>query len=104
MSNHERVPKDKRNDATEVAANDADSYAALYALSTSEGGELLIDTLKQDILYAVDKLTAGYATMPEIELRALCASLGINRALVQSLTRSKANLDGALEVLDELIA
>ena len=104
MSTKARVPREKQSDATDVIAEDADRYSALYALSTSEGGVLLIAGLKQEIVSCVDKLANGYKTIPEIELRALCASLDTKRSLVQSLTRSKDNLDGALAALDELIA
>lgn len=104
MSYKARIPKAKQSDATDVIADDADRYGALYALSTSEGGKILTQTLKQDIVASVDKICAGYITLPEMELRALCATLSVNRALIQSITRSKDNLDGALAALDELIS
>ena len=56
-----------------------------------------------DSVSDLDKLCAGFATLPEIELRALCASLSIKRTLVHSMTNSKENLDGALDALDELM-
>jgi len=104
MSTFDKIPKDKRNAETELIAQDADRYSALYAAATSKGGKILIESLKQDIVAGVDKITVGYATLPEGELRAVCAALGINRSLVQSLTRSKDNFEGALDALDELIA
>lgn len=93
----------KRGDDAKLVAADADRYAAIYAVSTSEGGKILIESLKQDVIAAVDKLCNGYTTMSEIELRATCATLSVNRSLIQSLTRSKDNLDGASDALDELM-
>jgi hypothetical protein len=104
MSFHERVPKDDRTDETELVAKDADRYGALYALSTSEGGKILLDALRQDISESMDKLSSGYATLAESALRAECANLNVKLAMLWSITRSKENLDGALTALDDLIA
>jgi hypothetical protein len=104
MSFNERVPEEKRTDETEQVARDADAYAAVFALSTSEGGRILIESLRRDITASIDKLAAGYANLTEPVLRAECANLNVQLNVLRTLTRSKDNLDGALAVLDELIA
>lgn len=104
MSFDERVPEEKRSDETALVAADADKYQALYALSTSEGGKILIESLKADIRSSIEKIAAGAGTLDEWMLRAECANLNVQLNMLRSLTRSAENRDGALEALDELIA
>ena len=104
MSHIEAVHEDKRTDEVRLVADHADRYAALFAMSNSEGGQLLKASLETDIDNLVTKVSTQFSTLPEAELRALCAAIGVQRAMLSTLTNSKDNLDGALDTLKELTA
>lgn len=83
-------------------AEDIDIYASLRAVATSEGGKTLLAAFNADIAACINKLVAGYATMPELEMRALLAKLGTHMELAKSLNRAQSNLDYAEAALKEL--
>jgi hypothetical protein len=90
-----------REEVKGVAA-DIDIYAALSGLASSEAGQILIAAITSDIAATVNAIVAGYKTLPEIELRALGAKLEARLSIVQSLSRSRTNLDFAEAYLAEL--
>ena len=77
-------------------------YKALDVLKNTEGGELLIATLRASIVSEVGTLIAGYKDMPEIEIRARLAKISAFVPLVQSLVRAKTNAEGLAEDLKNL--
>lgn len=90
-----------RADAQGVA-EDIDTYAALAGVATSEGGQTLLKALNRDIAGAVNALIGGYRTLPDMELRSLCATLEARIQLARTLHRAPQNLDLAEDALKEL--
>ena len=105
MSHSSRIPEDRRSEgALQLAAHDADLYMALYAVSTSEGGQILLKSLAADSMAAIEKLAAQYATLPEAELRATCAKLSSVLSLFRAMRNAPHNLQTAQAELEELLS
>jgi len=90
------------NDDIKAVQSDVDRYGALSALSTSEGGQVLVKTLAQDAMSAIANLAGQYKTLPDTEMRALCARLSVTLSLYRALTNAQTNLDGAKDELQKL--
>jgi hypothetical protein len=73
---------------------------ALSSLADSEGGKLLIDTLKSELVSGIDSLVIAYKSASHSELIAICANLKARLDLLRSLTRAKE----AKEVLENILA
>jgi hypothetical protein len=86
----------------QLVGEDIDTYAALNGVSQSEGGAVLLKALNRDIASAIQAIVGGYKTLPEIELRALGATLEARIQLAQTLNRAPQNLQLAEEALKEL--
>ena len=88
---------------TEVE-NDLKTFSALEALTLSEGGKILIDSLKKDVVNGVESVISMYRQAPEIDLRAMIAKLQSDLSLLRVLTRSEANKEMAKEELEKMLA
>lgn len=91
----------ERSDVQAIA-EDIDSYAAIAAVSNTEGGAILLKALYRDIAGAVEGLVGGYKTVPDVELRALCAVLEARIQLARTINRAETNKTLAEDVLKEL--
>jgi hypothetical protein len=91
-----------KNEDTEDLLKQLGEYKALDALKDSEGGQLIIDRLRDSIVYEVNSLIAGYKDMPELEIRTRLSKLSIFVPFVQALTRAKSNVEGLKEDLIKL--
>jgi len=80
---------------------DIKTYKSLSALANSDGGKLLIKTLRKDIKSDIDTI-CSLVNEDEMKLRVAIMSLKKNIALLQTLTRSKKNLELALEALEQV--
>lgn len=80
---------------------DLGKYKALDSLRDTEGGKLVIETLRKSIVSEVSVLVSGYKEMPEQEMRARLAKISAYVPLVQSLLRAKVNKEGLEEELKE---
>jgi len=85
----------------EEVEKDIKTYKSLSALANSEGGKLLIKTLRKDIKSDIDTI-CSLVNEDEMKLRVAIMSLKKNIALLQTLTRSKKNLELALEALEQV--
>lgn len=105
MSHIDRIenPDLRERDDVKLVANDADTYAALAAVASSEGGQILLKNLARDTQAAIEKLASQFVTLPEAELRATCAKLAASLTLFKSMINAKDNLSGAQDALEELI-
>jgi hypothetical protein len=88
---------------TESIENDIDKYAKLESLALSEGGVLLLDSLKSDVTNAVDTLIAKYKELSHIEMIAIIARLEARLSLYRSISRSSKNKKMAKDALKEII-
>jgi len=85
----------------EEVEKDIKTYKSLSALANSDGGKLLIKTLRKDIKSDIDTI-CSLVNEDEMKLRVAIMSLKKNIALLQTLTRSKKNLELALEALEQV--
>lgn len=85
----------------EEIQKDVKTYKSLSALSDSEGGKQLIKNLRKDIKGDIDTI-CSLVNDDEMKIRVAIISLKKNIALLQTLTRSRKNLDLALEALEEV--
>jgi hypothetical protein len=87
----------------EEVEKDVDKYAKLESLALSEGGVLLLDSLKSDILSSVDSLICGYKKLPHIELISIIAQLESKFGIYKILKRSNKNKKLAKEALEQIL-
>jgi hypothetical protein len=81
---------------------DIGDYSALEAVKNSEGGQIIIKSLKKDILTGINDLTSKVKTASHIELVAIIAKISERLILLQSLERSTKNKELAVEALLEV--
>jgi hypothetical protein len=101
-----RVKKDnpelaERSEVQEMAA-DIDRYASVAALASTPGGKVLFDALLQDAASLISELTTKYREADHSVLIVLCSRLDARIALLQTLNRSRTNLELAEEALREI--
>ena len=94
--------QNKKSPEIEEMIKDADSFATLDALAVSEGGKILIKSLKTDIISSILSLVK-YKTASHVELIATCATLTERLNILKVLTRAKINKDGLLKELSEIL-
>ncbi len=71
--------------------NDLRKVSAIYALSTSEGGMILLDSLLADIVSSIDTIAGSYEHMSHVQLIAASARLKERLDLFKVMKKSKAN-------------
>jgi hypothetical protein len=82
---------------------DVKTYKSLEAVANSDGGKILIDNLKKDVVNGVESLFSLYKNGSDIEIRTTIAKLQANLSLLRSLTRSSQNKKLAQEELKKLL-
>lgn len=84
-----------------IVINDLEKFKALEAVSESEGGKILIDTLKGDIRDDIETIMSLFKG-DEMELRCAVAKLKSDLTLLRVLLRSKENVKLTEEELQRL--
>lgn len=87
----------------EELKKDIRKYSSLEAISTTPGGQILVTSLKKDIVSVIDELTSKYKTSNHVEIIALCATLHARLTLLRVLNRSKRLKKLAIEELDLIL-
>jgi len=82
---------------------DKDFYHNLKALGDTEGGKILIDGLVQDSINVMRRLSGSYETESELMLRAQCAKLQTNLAMLGTLNNAKTNEEDIDQLIDEAL-
>lgn len=101
----ETKKENKRAPATELeeVSDDLGKKIALHALYQSEGGQLLVQGLIEDIISAVELFSQGADTLSHPEMILLAAKIRERLDLVSVLTSSKANMEVYQDLLAEAI-
>lgn len=89
------------NEENKELLEDLGKYKALDSLRDSDGGKLVIETLRKSIASEVSALVFGYKEMPEMELRARLAKVSAYVPLVQTLLRAKTNKEDLEKELEQ---
>lgn len=79
------------------------NYASLEAVRNSSGGKILIETLKKDILSAMNEICLKYKEATHAEMIAVSAKLAERLTLLRVLTRASNNKKVTKEELEELL-
>lgn len=90
------------NPEKEAVQKDIDTYGALAALANTEGGQHLVKTYQEDLRAIVATVTAGYATLPETQLRAELARAGVILNTLNAIHRAPQNYADATEYAKSL--
>lgn len=96
-------PKTEPTEEQIEVTEERDRYAVLSALNDSEGGKILVEGLKNDIVAVINKITSEYTTMKHDQLVFACVELKGKRELLLTLTNATANKDVYDEQLKELV-
>ena len=78
-------------------------HGSIAAVSTSEGGKLLVSSLQTDITSTIHQLTTKYQESPHMELVAIIARLKEQLNLLKVLNRAPKLKKMAIEDLDFLL-
>lgn len=92
----------KTSDPIERVKADIRRYATLKGFAASDGGQLLLEAMQQDIAGTVNLLAGTYKTASHAELLASIAKLDSLLSLMKAMTRADDNLTLAEAYLAEL--
>lgn len=79
------------------------NYAVIEALSNTEGGQRIVSLLKDDILSAINDISAKYKTASHAELIAVSAKLSERITLFRVFSRASKNKKLTKDQLEELL-
>jgi paraquat-inducible protein B len=77
----------------EELKNSLDKATSLLILKNSEGGEILLDSLKSDLKGITAKIMREYDKLPHIELLALISQLKAKQELVDKIEYSEKEVE-----------
>lgn len=87
----------------QLIKSDIRKYGSLESVSKTEGGQVLIKSIKSDILASLGLITAQWDTLPENTLRATCGVLNDRINLFKTLLNAPKNKKGAMIAMEELL-
>jgi len=87
----------------EEIIKDKEKYAKLEALANSEGGKLLLDTLKSDLKGSINTLIGNYRSTSHIEIICLIAQLESRLELYKRISNSSKNKALTIEELEHIV-
>lgn len=91
--------KTKEKTEKEIREDTLGKYNALQALSISEGGILIKNSIIKDLIRDIEKLSNNYSSYSLQEFISIGATLKANLTLYNSLKNAKSNAEGANEDL-----
>lgn len=91
------------SDEQKMIQEDIEKFAKLDSLANSDGGKLLIEHLRKNVLSALEMVLLGYKDMPEMELRSCIARANERLIILQTLTQSYGNKKQAEKELMDLL-
>lgn len=80
-----------------------EEVAAISAIAQQDGGRVIIKSLTEDCVSAIDTLANGYARLTHVEMVAVCAGLSEKLDMLRTFTRSEANKEGLRKDLEEAL-
>ena len=86
----------------EEVEQDLKKYKALGVMVDSEGGQIAIKELISVVVSDIDSVLSRYRDIPEVELRAMLASIQSNVGLVKYMNRAKSNIKVLEDIFKEL--
>lgn len=84
--------KELKDELKEELINKLDKEKAVLIISESEGGKILIDSLKSDIETIISRLIREYETVSHITLISLISSLSAKKKLLDRLLIASSNV------------
>lgn len=98
-----RINKSNRSDVKSMA-KDLKSATAIDALALSEGGKILLQGLRKDIIGAVDNLCVNHPTMTLQEFVSVCAGMKEKLDMSRVFTNAPKNKAYLVKILGEALA
>ena len=83
--------------------NEVKHYKSLEAVAKSDGGKLLIKELKTKIADNINFLINDFETLPEIQLRTICAKIEAALGQLRMLNRAEKNAKVSVAELEQLL-
>ncbi len=87
----------------ELIEKDIDKYGSLEALANTDGGKVLIDSLKDDVVASIEEIMTRYKELSHTEFIALGASLEAKFNVIKSIDRSMENKELAKDYLKQIL-
>lgn len=85
-------------------ADEVDKKKDLAAFANTNGGKVLREAARKDVLRLVNKLAYEHTSMDHIQLVGLCASLRASLSILQVLNGAEKNAKEALKDLEDALA
>ena len=82
---------------------DIQKYSSIDAISNSQGGKIVVTSLRKDVVSTIDELISKYKTLSHTEMIALCATLHARLSLLRVLTRAKKLKKYAMEEMEFIL-
>lgn len=95
--------KTKKEELVKDISDDLKKVSAIEALSTSEGGIVLIKGLAQDVITDLNKLSSNFSTYTLQEFIGIGASLKTNIEMIRVLSKANSNKKFLEELLEETL-
>lgn len=80
---------------------DIKTYKSIEAILNLDGGKLIVNKSKKEVVTTVDQIVSIYKTASHAELLSLCAKLEASLGLLKVFKNAKTNLELAEEALLE---
>lgn len=78
-------------------------YSSIEVVSNTEGGKIIIDSIKSDIVSTIDEISSKYKTVSHTELIALSAKLSERLNILRIFNNAPKNKQLVKEELDFLL-
>lgn len=98
-----QVTDSPKKDQAEPILQDLEKYAALDGLANLPGGKILVETITEDILNAIESITGSYKKATHAELQGYAASLEAKLGVLRALKNAGKNKTLAREALAEVL-
>lgn len=95
--------KTKKEELVESIVIDLKKVSAIEALASTEGGEVLLKSLAQDVISDIGKLSSNFSTLTLQEFVAIGASLKTNTDMIRVLSKANSNKKFLQELLEETL-
>ncbi len=95
-------PELAEDSGIKALTDDIDTYESIEIVADSEGGKIILDSLKRDVMAAILSLSQ-FKKATHTELIALCATVTERLNMYKMMTNAKKNKTDALKALSEII-
>lgn len=92
-----------KKEKVEMITAELDRVSKIEALTLTDGGKLLFNSLMKDIVSNVETLTVKYSSLTQMEFISICAEMKTKLDLARAMNKAPKNKDIAQKDLEEAL-